>query len=134
MFFKLLFIHYMLSIFTVANVNTGKYWILRAPVPSDSVSCLDEAKVFLAKDSCWWWLLMFLKNLRCYHLMWTSRSHFHSVVGHWWWVKLTIVGNSDLHFVNLSANHHHHQKLTNLEPMFFQVVTPSCNHLGCLDP
>ena len=112
----------MLSIFTVATLNTRKYQILRAPVPSDSVI------VWMRPGFSWKGKLSevitdILKNLRkCCHAIWTSRSHFQSVIGLWWWVKWTVVGNSDLHFENLSANHQH-QKPKNLEPMFFQVIT-----------
>ena len=127
------FSYIIFSIFSVANLYTRKNRILRALVPSDSVI------VWMRPGFSWKGKLSevitdILKNLRiCYHSIWTSRSHFQSVVGLWWWVKWTFVGNSDLHFENLSANHHHHQKPKNLEPMFFQVITSSCNHLGCPD-
>lgn len=113
----------MLSIFTVANLNTRKYRILRVPVLSDSVIVWTRPR-FSWKGKLSEVITDTLKNLRiCYHSIWTSRSHFQSVVWLWWWVKWTFVGNSDLHFENLSANHHHHQKPKNLEPMFFQVIT-----------
>ena len=109
-----------------------KYRILRVPVLSDSVIVWTRPR-FSWKGKLSEVITDTLKNLRiCYCSIWTSRSHFQSVVGLWWWVKWTFVGNSDLHFENLSANHHH-QKPKNLEPMFFQVITSSCNHLGCPD-